>query len=46
MVLPNAHGGNEKALSVDDLTPKLGVPSMQLIYWCAAAVAIAKILET
>jgi creatinine amidohydrolase len=30
----------------DDLTPKLGVPIVQFTYWYAAAVAIAKILET
>ena len=48
MVLLNAHGGNENALRaiVDDLTPKLGVPIVQFTYWYAAAVAIAKILET
>jgi creatinine amidohydrolase len=48
IVLLNAHGGNENALRtiVDDLTPKLGVPIVQLTYWYAAAVAIAKILQT
>jgi creatinine amidohydrolase len=48
IVLLNAHGGNENALRsvVDDLMPKLGVPIVQLTYWYAAAVAIAKILET
>ncbi|HEY1413233.1 MAG TPA: creatininase family protein [Rhodopila sp.] len=48
IVLLNAHGGNENALRtiVDDLTPKLGVPIVQFTYWYAAAVAIAKILET
>ncbi len=48
VVLLNAHGGNENALRaiVDDLTPKLGVPIVHLTYWHAAAVAIAKILET
>jgi creatinine amidohydrolase len=48
IVLLNAHGGNENALRtiVDDLTPKLGVPIVHLTYWYAAAVAIAKILET
>jgi creatinine amidohydrolase len=48
IVLLNAHGGNENALRsiTDDLTPKLGVPIVQLTYWYAAAVAIAKILET
>lgn len=48
VVLLNAHGGNENALRTiaDDLTPKLGVPIVQLTYWYAAAVAIAKILET
>jgi creatinine amidohydrolase len=48
IVLLNAHGGNENALRAitDDLTPKLGVPIVQLTYWYAAAVAIAKILET
>jgi creatinine amidohydrolase len=48
IVLLNAHGGNESALRTiaDDLTPKLGVPIVQFTYWYAAAVAIAKILET
>lgn len=48
IVLLNAHGGNENALRTitDDLTPRLGVPIVQFTYWYAAAVAIAKILET
>jgi creatinine amidohydrolase len=48
IVLLNAHGGNENALRTiaDDLTPKLRVPIVQFTYWYAAAVAIAKILET
>ena len=48
IVLLNAHGGNENALRTitDDLTPKLGVPIVQFTYWFAAAVAIARILET
>lgn len=48
IVLLNAHGGNENALRTitDDLTPKLGVPIVQFTYWYAAAVAIAKILQT
>lgn len=48
IVLLNAHGGNENALRTitDDLTPKLGVPIVQFTYWYAAAVAIARILET
>src|SRR3954464_13137096 len=48
IVLLNAHGGNENALRTiaDDLTPKLGVPIVQFTYWYAAAVAIAKLLET
>jgi len=48
IVLLNAHGGNENALRAltDDLTPKLGVPIVQFTYWYAAAVAIAKVLET
>ena len=48
IVLLNAHGGNENALRTitDDLTPKLGAPIVQFTYWYAAAVAIAKILET
>jgi creatinine amidohydrolase len=48
VVLLNAHGGNENALRTitDDLTTKLGVPIVQFTYWYAAAVAIAKILET
>ncbi|MDE2007489.1 MAG: creatininase family protein, partial [Rhodospirillales bacterium] len=47
IVLLNAHGGNETALRAiaDDLTPKLGLPIVQLTYWYAAAAAIAKILE-
>jgi creatinine amidohydrolase len=48
IALLNAHGGNENALRTitDDLTPRLGVPIVQFTYWYAAAVAIAKILET
>ena len=48
IVLLNAHGGNENALRciTDELTPKLGTPIVQFTYWYAAAVAIAKILET
>jgi creatinine amidohydrolase len=48
IALLNAHGGNENALRAitDDLTPKLGVPITQFTYWYAAAVPIAKILET
>jgi creatinine amidohydrolase len=48
IVLLNAHGGNDNALRTiaDDLTPRLGVPIVQFTYWYAAAVAIAKILET
>lgn len=48
VVLLNAHGGNENALRTitDDLSPRLGVPLVQFTYWYAAAVAIAKILET
>jgi creatinine amidohydrolase len=48
IVLLNAHGGNDNALRTiaDDLTPKLGVPIVQFTYWYAAAVAIARILET
>lgn len=48
IVLLNAHGGNENALRTiaDDLTPKLQVPIVQFTYWYAAAVAIARILET
>jgi creatinine amidohydrolase len=48
IVLLNAHGGNENALRTiaDDLTPKYGVPIVQFTYWYAAAVPIAKILET
>jgi creatinine amidohydrolase len=48
IVLLNAHGGNENALRTiaDDLTPKYGVPILQFTYWYAAAVPIAKILET
>ncbi|HET8995546.1 MAG TPA: creatininase family protein [Acetobacteraceae bacterium] len=48
IVLLNAHGGNENALRTitDDLTPKLRAPIVQFTYWYAAAVAIAKILET
>ena len=48
IALLNAHGGNENALRtiIDDLAPKLGVPLVQFTYWYAAAVAIAKILQT
>src|ERR1700761_2105564 len=48
IVLLNAHGGNENALRTiaDDLTPKYGVPIVQFTYWYAAAVPIARILET
>ena len=48
IVLLNAHGGNENALRsiADDLTPKYGVPIVQFTYWYAAAIPIAKILET
>jgi creatinine amidohydrolase len=48
IVLLNAHGGNENALRAitDDLTPKYKVPIVQFTYWYAAAVPIAKILET
>ena len=48
IVLLNAHGGNENALRTicDELTPKLCVPIVQFTYWYAAAVPIAKILET
>jgi creatinine amidohydrolase len=44
----NAHGGNENALRaiVDDLTPRFRTPIVQFTYWYAAAVPIAKILET
>jgi creatinine amidohydrolase len=48
IVLLNAHGGNENALRTitDELAPKLGAPIVQFTYWYAAAVAIARILET
>src|SRR6185437_11565358 len=48
IVLLNAHGGNENALRTicDELTPKLRAPIVQFTYWYAAAVPIAKILET
>ena len=48
IVLLNAHGGNENALRTitDELTPKYRVPIVQFTYWYAAAVPIAKILET
>jgi creatinine amidohydrolase len=48
LVLLNAHGGNENALRTitDELTPRLGIPIVQLTYWYAAALAIAKILES
>ncbi len=48
IVLLNAHGGNENALRTitDDLTPKYGAVIVQFTYWYAAAVPIAKILET
>lgn len=48
IVLLNAHGGNENALRTitDDLTPKYAAAIVQFTYWYAAAVPIAKILET
>ena len=48
IVLLNAHGGNENALRTitDELTPKLNAPIVQFTYWYAAAVAIARILQT
>ena len=48
LVLLNAHGGNENALRTisDELTPRIGMPIVQLTYWYAAAPAIAKILES
>lgn len=48
IVLLNAHGGNENALRTitDDLTPRLRAAIVQFTYWYAAAVPIAKILET
>lgn len=48
IVLLNAHGGNENALRTitDELTPKYRTPIVQFTYWYAAAVAIARILET
>jgi len=48
IVLLNAHGGNENALRTitDDLTPRLRASIVQFTYWYAAAVPIAKILET
>ncbi len=48
IVLLNAHGGNENALRTltDELTPKYGAAIVQFTYWYAAAVPIAKILET
>lgn len=48
IVLLNAHGGNENALRTlaDDLTPKYRAAIVQFTYWYAAAVPIAKILET
>jgi creatinine amidohydrolase len=47
IVLLNGHGGNDNALRVlaDELTPKLGVPVVQMTYWYAAAKPIAGILE-
>jgi creatinine amidohydrolase len=47
IVLLNGHGGNDNALRVlaDELTPKLGVPVVQMTYWYAAAKPIAAILE-
>jgi creatinine amidohydrolase len=47
IVLFNGHGGNDNGLRVlaDELTPKLGVPVVQMTYWYAAAKPIAAILE-
>ncbi len=47
IVLLNGHGGNDNALRVvaDELSPKLGVPIVQLTYWYAAEKAIATLLE-
>jgi creatinine amidohydrolase len=48
LVLLNGHGGNDNALRciTDDLTPKLGVPIIQLTYWHPTADAIAAELQT
>ena len=48
IVLLNAHGGNENALRTitDDLKPRYRAAIVQFTYWYAAAVPIAKILET
>ena len=48
IVLLNAHGGNENALRAitDDLTPRYRAAIIQFTYWYAAAVPIARILET
>ena len=47
IVLLNGHGGNDNALRVaaDELSPKLGVPIVQLTYWYAAQTVIAALLE-
>jgi creatinine amidohydrolase len=48
LVLLNGHGGNDNSLRsiTDDLTPKLGVPIIQLTYWHPTALEIAGELET
>jgi creatinine amidohydrolase len=48
IALLNAHGGNENALRTitDDFTPRFRASIVQFTYWYAAAVQIAKILET
>lgn len=48
LVLLNGHGGNENVLRciTDDLTPKLGVPILELTYWLQTAAEIAAVLET
>jgi creatinine amidohydrolase len=48
LVLLNGHGGNDNALRTitDELTPKLGVPILQMTYWHPTAAEIAAVLET
>jgi creatinine amidohydrolase len=48
LVLLNGHGGNDNALRclTDDLTPKLGVPIIQMTYWHPTGAEIAAVLET
>jgi len=48
LVLLNGHGGNDNALRciTDELTPKLGVPIIQMTYWHPTSTEIGALLET